>query len=532
MNNKPYPTRKKRNITSSLNDNNNPKVAKLTNTTKSSSNSSSFNNSSSGTKLNTEEPANDNNITPKALSTFNCMPIHSSRSSKKYKQDKSPTTNRKSLSTSSITDRRTKHGRNIHFLQNCLNAIAPSQSSIQRNTTIPVLLTSITTPTDNTNSSIHDIFNDSSSIPIQTSDVSIVQNDDSSNVSNLIDLDELASTTTSTPIPPPIDHEHQEHPYIPDESMYQQQQFNNKYPKDTVLLTGQVIGLKLKHILDKHNIAQGVYDEIKDWFMQNHQQQHPVSIPSLKSLKSEMTSMYRVESLFPTQHSVRMPSGTVSNLVTINPQAALMSLLNDSELMKEDNLLFKGNNPLNPVSIDNPEYYDDIDTGSWYKRAEEHVQNMNIPQAIPLPIICFFDGTTIDQRSALTMYPFMITLGIFNRKTRQLPEAWRLLGFVPDTGKSYSDDPDSDIEESATIGKLRLKDFHYSLSQILQPFLELQQNGGFKWSLHLDGKDFDVTFVPQVQFIIGDCEEHNKLAGRYGKHSGLRSSLKEYTSIS
>ena len=157
MNNKPYPTRKKRNITSSLNDNNNPKVAKLTNTTKSSSNSSSFNNSSSGTKLNKEEPANDNNITPKALSTFNCMPIHSSRSSKKYKQDNSPRTNRKSLSTSSITDRRTKHGRNIHFLQNCLNAIAPSQSSIQRNTTIPVRLHQQITPThpSMTSSTIH-----------------------------------------------------------------------------------------------------------------------------------------------------------------------------------------------------------------------------------------------------------------------------------------------------------------------------------------------------------------------------------------
>ena len=523
MNNKSYPTRNKRNKTSSLSDTNNPKVSKILKTTHSSITTGAIKNSSNDPKLNEKHLAIDKKVTPRALSTFNCMPIHSSRLSNKYKRDNSKLTNKTSTSTSTTTDRRTKHGRNVHFLHNCLNAIAPSQSPIQRNTsTIPALVTPRTAPTDNTNSSIHDIFNNTTSAPIGTSDDSITQNDDSNSVTNLFDLDELAPTTASTTTPLSTDPTTQQHQYNPDESMYQQQQFNNKYPKDTVLLTGQVIGLKLKQILDKHNIAQGAYDEVKDWFMQNHQQDHPVSIPSLKSLKTDMTSMYRLESLFPTQHSVRMPSGTVSNLVTINPQAALMSLLNDSDLMREDNLLFKGQNPLNPVSVDNPEYYDDIDTGSWYKCAEEHVQKMNIPKAIPLPIICFFDGTTIDQRSALTMYPFMITLGIFNRKTRQLPEAWRLLGFVPDTGKSYSDDPDSDIEESATIGKLRLKDLHFSLSQILQPFLELQQKGGFKWSLNLHGNDFDVTFVPQIQFIIGDCEEHNKLAGRYGKHSGLR----------
>ena len=386
MNNKSYPTRKKRNKTSSLNAINNPKVSKVPKTAKSSSKSGSMKNSSSDIKLNEKEPANDNSITPKALSTFNCMPIHSTQSSNKYKRDKYQRTDKKTLSTSSITDRRTKHGRNVHFLQNCLNAIAPSQSFIQRNTNFPELVTPRTTPTDNTNSSIHDIFNDSTLTPIETSDDSIVQNDDSSKVSNLFNLDEVEPTATSTLTPPPNDGEPKEHLYNPDESMYQQQQFNNKYPKDTVLLTGQVIGLKLKQILDKHNIAQGAYDEIKDWFMQNHQQDHPVSIPSLKYLKSEMTSMYHLESLFPTQHSVRMPSGTVS---TINPQAALMSLLNDSDLMREDNLLFKGNNPLNPVAIDNPQYYDDIDTGSWYKRTEEHVQNMNIPRAVPLPIICF-----------------------------------------------------------------------------------------------------------------------------------------------
>jgi hypothetical protein len=190
MNNKSYPTRNKRNKTSSLSDTNNPKVSKILKTTHSSIKTGPIKNSSNDPKLNEKQLDIDKKVTPRALSTFNCMPIHSSRLSNKYKRDNSKLTNKTSTSTSPTTDRRTKHGRNVHFLQNCLNAIAPSQSPIQRNaSTIPALVTPRTAPTDNTNSSIHDIFNNTTSSPIGTSDDSITQNDDSNSVTNLFDLD-------------------------------------------------------------------------------------------------------------------------------------------------------------------------------------------------------------------------------------------------------------------------------------------------------------------------------------------------------
>jgi Plavaka transposase len=121
-------------------------------------------------------------------------------------------------------------------------------------------------------------------------------------------------------------------------------------------------------------------------------------------------------------------------LITHNVTAAIHSLLSDKELMKAENLAFHDN------SLENPNYYDksmimDVNDGSCYKNSYMYYCS-NKGKDVLCPLTLFIDKTHTDAKGSLTLEPVTLepvclTLGIFNQKTRNKEEAWRIIGFIP-----------------------------------------------------------------------------------------------------
>jgi hypothetical protein len=49
-------------------------------------------------------------------------------------------------------------------------------------------------------------------------------------------------------------------------------------------------------------------------------------------------------------------------------------------------------------------------------------------------IILYTDNLAVDHHSHLSLEPVYFTLSLFNQKTRNKPEAWHRLGYIPNIG--------------------------------------------------------------------------------------------------
>eukprot|EP00957_Ditylum_brightwellii_P200660 15296888-Ditylum_brightwellii.AAC.1 len=66
--------------------------------------------------------------------------------------------------------------------------------------------------------------------------------------------------------------------------------------------------------------------------------------------------------------------------------------------------------------------------------------------------------------------------------------------------------------------------YHSQLKFILKDFIQLQQTGFILDAPVLEGINpiqTQITFIPTLQAVIGDCKGADTLCGRYGSHSGL-----------
>ena len=97
----------------------------------------------------------------------------------------------------------------------------------------------------------------------------------------------------------------------------------------------------------------------------------------------------------------------------------------------DDHSLFKPSNLVNVNDVVDTDNISDLHTGSWFKKGAIHlfINGNNVL----CPIILFIDKTQIDTYSKWTLEPVLFTLGIFNRSTCNLSQAWRPLGLVTNT---------------------------------------------------------------------------------------------------
>jgi hypothetical protein len=99
---------------------------------------------------------------------------------------------------------------------------------------------------------------------------------------------------------------------------------------------------------------------------------------------------------------------------------------------------------------------------------------------------------------------------MFNWKTRNQPQAWHPLGYIPNL------ELQSKVESTHGLKKEeKIKLYHNVLHKIVAPLGKLQNNGGLPFCLHYLGLDYHVILKLPILFIVGDTEGHNHLCGRY-----------------
>ena len=157
--------------------------------------------------------------------------------------------------------------------------------------------------------------------------------------------------------------------------------------------------------------------------------------------------------------------------------------------MKEDNLLIDAEDPFSVPQEGC--ILDDLNSGWWHR--ETHQQICTGDNELLLPIILFIDGGKITER--LSVEPIVFTLGIFNRATRNLPSAWRTLGYIENVYNS------TDTEAATKNAEAKARDYHSIIERHLQEIKSIQGiDGGFNWLLRCGQSQKDVVFKIAIQF--------------------------------
>ena len=120
----------------------------------------------------------------------------------------------------------------------------------------------------------------------------------------------------------------------------------------------------------------------------------------------------------------------IQDIVCFDFAPALLSLLQDDNLMLADNLVI---NVDDPTSMYRPSdnKFGEANTGERYRELfRDLITSRN---QLLAPIIMYLDGTAIDSKDHIEVCPVSFTTSLFSEKVRRDRNAWRLLGYVPDS---------------------------------------------------------------------------------------------------
>ena len=282
-----------------------------------------------------------------------------------------------------------------------------------------------------------------------------------------------------------------------------------------VFENSELAKVDLYEMLSKANCPKYLFEDIQRWAIK-HADDLKGSNPSkrktfVQKIGKKIYGQEPFKKLKPLTTNVVLPRGSVLPVVTFPLKSCIVSLLSNCNLMKDNNLLIDIEDPFRKSQPG--DVLEDINSGWWYFETRDEL--CTGPSDVLLPLLMFIDGSNVDKNGRLSVEPVSMTLGIFNRETRNLPQAWRTLGFVESL--------DNKVSEDLVVSKksvFKLQDYHSIITHILTDLKYLQgKNGGFHWNLVLNGVLHPIVFKVALQVIIGDCKGNDMLCGRYGSHS-------------
>ena len=281
-----------------------------------------------------------------------------------------------------------------------------------------------------------------------------------------------------------------------------------------------VANLELYNLLKKASAPKYLFDKLIQWgkahgpeLCMNHGIQMRKTF--IKNVGEKLYGKHFFRCSKPKQTNLLLPSGRHIPVTTFSMRTCIASILLDKTLMDPKNLLLDVDDPFTPQTQNG--ILDDLNSGWWHKETSLDICT-HPNRDILLPLVFFIDGTVLDKLGKLSVEPVSFTLGILNRKTRNLPQAWRTLGYIED----FSNIVRANQEQSAkkVNPKTHLQDYHAMMEHILKDLQDLQgKDNGFAWNLQIGAKTYNVVFKIAVQVVIGDCKGNDYLCGRYGTHS-------------
>lgn len=271
--------------------------------------------------------------------------------------------------------------------------------------------------------------------------------------------------------------------------------------------------IQLLQILDKCGARLGLFDDIMKWAADSVKHYvKPFPLPPIKrsSLIHKLSQKYGLDHSSPIANTISLPgSNKDCQIITSSFRHSVFSILNNPVLMQEKNLIFKGPSPTTPPTR-NPDFIDDIDTGSRYIDSWNHLCTQ--PNDVLCPVEIYIDKTFCDAKGKLNSEPVTFTLGIFNRKAKYHTHFWRTLGYIPNAHLKKATKQKGD----------KSHDYHACLEHIFCEMAAVMNSAGITWTIFFKGKTHYVKMKFCILMVIGDNEGQDKLCSRYNCHSSMQ----------
>jgi hypothetical protein len=225
---------------------------------------------------------------------------------------------------------------------------------------------------------------------------------------------------------------------------------------------------------------------------------------------THFSEQFSMKGLYPTVLTQPSPLNNRFYPVPVhNAQAMIESLLYLSLVKDHNNLLFP--NPDDPLAPPPPVVQNiaDIDTGDVHRNPHKNICTR--PNQAVCGIICYIDKLATDRHGHLSLEQVYFTLSIFNKKTRNRPEAWHPLGYIPNIGLLSKAE-----STNAMRGSAKVQLYHDILSKIFDSFVDLQgKEGGLPYQFFYRGKVYNALLLFPLLAVLGDTESHDRLCGQY-----------------
>jgi len=280
--------------------------------------------------------------------------------------------------------------------------------------------------------------------------------------------------------------------------------------------TEQYYEVKLLKILNDAHAQHYLFEQIMTWAREAFVNDYTF-VPKQKNRDTyiqTLTDILKLKAQHPVQVPICLPAmggvaETQINLVRFQFRAMLESLLTDPDLVGNiSNLDVNQDNPFGMYQSPN-NVLSCVNSGRWYRKAYKALVK-DPKKDFLCPIIMASDEAKMSQGGKAGAWPLNFTLSIFKQHLRNLPFAWRPLGYVYDLSVI-----ESQAERGVQSTKIKYERLHTMFRSILAPLVEIQRAGGLKdFVITLGNKTKRVNLLLPVAFIIGDIQGGDKMCCR------------------
>ena len=271
----------------------------------------------------------------------------------------------------------------------------------------------------------------------------------------------------------------------------------------------QFYDTKLLKLLSDANAPHFLYKDIVEWARKATDNGYKFD-PERSSRNAQVKYLekwLKLENSRPMQIPTTLP-GPVEQVVQttcFNFTSQLYSLVSDPVLFGDlANLDINIKDPFGKYAATD-DLLSTTNSGQWYENAYKHeVKN---PKDFLMPIIMACDETHLRKGSKASSWPLLFTTSILNQQMRNLPIAWRTLGYINDLSLIQSA-----AEDRNHTKELKAQRLHAIFKTILASLIKAQQAGALdNIPVTFGNVTKHVNLKVPVMFIIGDMQGGDKI---------------------
>jgi hypothetical protein len=285
--------------------------------------------------------------------------------------------------------------------------------------------------------------------------------------------------------------------------------------------TEMIMLTDLYSMLNRRGVPLQLFELLSKWAWNNRKLLNNMSLPPMNRQQylravSSMTKGPEDDWCnIPNKKKVFLSTGRTVLITFIGFSVMLKDMLSNTTLMDPCNIIWDKDVPVDTSNNVTPSCYDEVNSGTWWQEAQA---NECIHEDEYLwPIIMFIDGMKVSEQSTLRLEPITITFSRFKRSIRNQRNAWRTVAFMEESNDIIF----KNGEPHKLSSTEKIQEYHDVLREVFKELQDIQKTG-IAWKFPNDENHpmcgRKVVLKLPVQIIIGDCEGHDKLCGRYASH--------------